>query len=101
MKFGIEPLLENGLIGYSLVRSAGYAIEYGLLTTASKYIPSIESPVPSGPLSAGAHRTIERETIDLFRRDSENILHGIYPASVLKPESPFRHLLRLPRIIAD
>lgn len=38
---------------------------------------------------------------ELLRRDTENILAGIYPVSVLKPEAPLKHMLRIPKMFRE
>lgn len=37
----------------------------------------------------------------LYDQDADNILNGLYPASILLEDSPVRHYLRLPQLIAD
>lgn len=43
----------------------------------------------------------QTEANKLIWQDSQNIIKGIYPISVLKPESPIKHLLRIPNILWD
>lgn len=46
-------------------------------------------------------KTSRLELHALLRADAENIAAGIYPASVLKPESAFKHLSRIPKLVID
>lgn len=46
-------------------------------------------------------KTSRVELLRLLKSDAENIAAGIYPASVLKPESAFKHLTRIPKLFFD
>lgn len=46
-------------------------------------------------------KTSRVELLKLLRSDAENIAAGIYPASVLKPESALKHLTRIPKLFID
>lgn len=49
----------------------------------------------------GLLKISRNELLKLLRSDAENIAAGIYPASVLKPESAFKHLTRIPKLFID
>ncbi len=42
-----------------------------------------------------------RKHIEVLQKDAERIAEGVYPFEVLKPESPFAHLMRLPKLYQD
>src|SRR5690348_14315512 len=89
----LENILDLPLITYSHARSLGFATEFFLLNSLSRLVPgskqalsSEEYRTYSGPIRTELHR--------LFRNDVANIRQGLYPISVLKPESPGEHLRR-------
>jgi len=82
---------------YSSARSALFSLEY----TALNMLQNLYPGQGRAEISLKTAREIRAEIQKLLRRDSANIAKGMYPAAVLKPELPSRHLLRLPRIISD
>ena len=38
---------------------------------------------------------------EILRRDVENIQNGVYPVDVLMPESPLKHILRIPKMFLE
>ncbi len=46
-------------------------------------------------------KTSRVELLKLLRSDAENIAGGMYPASVLRPESAIKHLTRIPKLFID
>lgn len=90
-----SPLVEFPLLAYSGVRSAHYAAQYHLLNAFAGLSPSTQA-AETVPITA-----ILNEHIRLLRNDVANIQAGLYPASVLQPESPIDHVLRMPRLVAD
>jgi ubiquinone/menaquinone biosynthesis C-methylase UbiE len=92
-------MLELPLIAYGAARAACYTFEFTALNLLSVLLPSGGRP---GRESGSATRAaIRKEILALLRRDSEHIARGIYPLTVLTPESPLAHALRIPRILAD
>lgn len=93
------PYQDKITLGYSLARSAGFAAQQWTLpliefvTTGAKKTPK--------DLELRKLRLAYRELFRLLKKDSENIVQGIYPVEVLKPEILSRHFLRFPRIIYD
>ncbi len=46
-------------------------------------------------------KTIQERLTEFLKEDIENIQQGVYPATVLLPESPLKHVRRIPRILTD
>src|SRR5688500_10284306 len=94
----MSSILEFPLMLYSTARSAGFTLQYQLLESIGTALP----PKRSNPrVKLNELLVLRKDLMDLLRRDSQNIVSGVYPVSVLKPESPFEHLLRFPRLLAD
>jgi SAM-dependent methyltransferase len=100
----MESLLELPLVFYSTARSAHFSLQFDVLNGLSRSLPSwmggARRDRGDKDLLA-AEREAQKELIELLKRDSRNIAAGLYPVSVLKPESPIKHWLRFPRIVAD
>lgn len=91
--------LKVSLYSYAYLRSALYTLE-GLMGPALELAVARKRPhlpVDDPELFKAAHLAL----FELIRRDTENILNGIYPVEVLLPENPIRHLLRLPEIFRE
>lgn len=99
MKERIEPLLDYPLMAYSTARSLVFSTEFYLLSLLQLPLPGAKKHLPE--LDVATFVEIRKASMELFKRDAENIRKGVYPLSVLKPESPVRHALRLPKIILD
>ena len=54
-----------------------------------------------GLMDVATFKQLQQELFGLLSKDCENIQQGVYPLSVLKPESPVAHLMRLPRVLWD
>jgi ubiquinone/menaquinone biosynthesis C-methylase UbiE len=94
-----DSLLTYPIFTYSAARSAFFAAEFQVLNSLQHLLPGARKYLePIEPETAAAAR---RETLELFRQDSQNIADGIYPPTVLIPESPVAHALRFPRILLD
>jgi ubiquinone/menaquinone biosynthesis C-methylase UbiE len=85
---------------------------YARLRTLAFTAERLTLPIIQTVLEQRAPRFLRTENPELFRaeresilrlltEDVENIRKGIYPLSVLTPESPRRHLLRIPRLFLD
>nr|WP_295905708.1 class I SAM-dependent methyltransferase [uncultured Bdellovibrio sp.] len=93
------PYQDKITLGYSLARSAHFAIQQFSLP-----IFEFLSTGKNKKLSALEPQRIKAAYTELFRllkKDSENIAKGLYPIEVLKPEKVTEHLRRYPRIIMD
>jgi len=100
-------VLDLPVYAYARARSAGFTLEYVLLQSLSYLIPGFLTggaakgmPKPP-PLDWKTLKAIREELLDLLREDSEHLAKGDYPLRVLMPESPLRHLKRLPLLLAD
>lgn len=104
----MEKGLELPLYAYSRARSASFTLEYLLLQSLSYLVPSAltggkPKPAKNENLPVNWERThrVRRDLADFLRQDSLKIAQGVYPLSVLYPESPIRHLKRIPQLVAD
>ena len=89
-----KELRKQSLEAFAFARSALYSTE-GLVGPAIEMVtkfrrPRLKSDDPKLFQSARA------SIFELLRRDVANITAGYYPAEVLMPESPIKHLLRMP-----
>lgn len=80
-------------------RSAGYVLQGQLLFGLAKLVFRHEKTAQNPDWQT--FLKIQRGVGDLLHRDAQNIAAGVYPASVLRPEHPLRHLQRVPRVIRD
>lgn len=93
------PYQDKVTLGYSLARSAGFAVQqlslpfFEFVTTGRRKSHHALEPQKM--------RAAYAELFKLLKRDSENIAKGCYPVEVLKPEKVAQHFLRYPRIIYD
>lgn len=94
-----HSIVEYPIMAYSLARSLGFTIENRLLYTLASVLPG-KQPRPPKPDRASIN-LIQRELNRLFQEDSARIAEGMYPASVLAPEAPWKHLARIPKLAAD
>ncbi|MBI3557009.1 MAG: class I SAM-dependent methyltransferase [Deltaproteobacteria bacterium] len=87
------------LYAFSTARSAVFSAEYLVLNSLKALMPGSEKySEKMDRATAFAARAAVQE---LLRRDAGNIAAGLYPAAVLKPESPLRHMGRIPKLLAD
>lgn len=92
-------LLENSTFLYSRARSLGFTAEYILLQSLAQIL---RGQAPSkASIDASLVARIRGEMTALLKRDSQNIAQGFYPIQVLEPESPIKHVLRIPQIVWD
>jgi SAM-dependent methyltransferase len=94
MELGRIPLLT-----YSRARTAGYTLERGALNWVARFIPNALDK--AAELGDETRAELQRSVDALLRQDAENIRHGLYPITVLAPESPVTHLRRLASIAFD
>lgn len=85
--------------GYSTLRSLHYFLQFQTLTRATYALPFIKGGPP--PLEKSQFEGLKKEIEKLVDQDSQNIVDGVYPASVLMPESFVKHAARLPRLFVD
>jgi ubiquinone/menaquinone biosynthesis C-methylase UbiE len=100
-RFGgkLGSMKTEALLSYSLIRSAFFTAE-GLLLPAIDFLVNRRRPkLLTDDLEL--LKASRLELLKLLKTDAQNIANGLYPISVLKPESAFRHLKRIPRLFID
>lgn len=85
---------------YSRARSLGFTAEFFLLNSLSFFLPHAKDEQPRQRDLRVLH-AIRADLQKLLKEDSLRIERGIYPLSVLKPESPLSHFGRYPRLLTD
>ncbi len=88
------------ILGYSAGRTLTYAAEFAVLIGLSKLAPVRNKRVWLKPEPLEVKR-VRGLLAELLKQDSENIVRGVYPLAVLKPESPFKHWVRYTQIALD
>jgi ubiquinone/menaquinone biosynthesis C-methylase UbiE len=95
---GLPSAFGLPLLAYSHARCASYLFELRAMTLFSGLWPGAKQPeLPEGVLLEKVYASMH----ELLRKDVARIESGVYPASVLWPESPLDHLKRLPWIAFD
>jgi len=95
----ISRFLKKPLLGYLRLRSSLYTVE-SLLGPAIELVVNQRKPVlPTD--RPELFREARSALLELFQRDVENIINGVYPIEVLTPESPLRHLRRIPKMFFE
>ncbi len=84
---------------YLNLRSAGFLVEFQTLSGVIRHLPLIGSAEPQK--NPELLQMVLHDVQDLFQQDAENIVGGLYPLQVLKPEPLLRHVRRLPKLLAD
>ena len=95
----LRSVLALPLRSYLTMRSLGFLAEFQTLSKVVKALPGTSVNMPER----------DKETLEflledvqkLFQEDAENIVGGIYPIEVLKPESITGHFKRLPKLLVD
>lgn len=87
------------LKGYSTLRSLNYFLQFQTLSRATFALPFMKNPPP--PIDKEKFDLLKSEIDRLVDQDSQNIIDGVYPATVLRPESVVKHAARLPRLFID
>src|SRR5262245_1200544 len=87
------------LYNYLRLRSLNYALQYGALLNLSRLLPWGKRHADS-TLGEG-QPYIKDSLLKLLREDADNIERGLYPISVLTPESPLEHARRIPSLLVD
>ena len=74
-----------------------------LLNAISSLLPGLPNSAreTSDLFDAELLKLLHSELVTLLKTDVGNIRKGVYPLSVLAPEKPLDHLLRLPKILLD
>lgn len=99
LKAQTKDLQKHGLEAFAFARTALYRTEamvgpaFELLFKGKR--PRLPIDDPQLFKTAGA------SIVELLRRDVANITAGYYPAEVLRPENPIKHLMRLPSMVLE
>lgn len=94
----LQPL-RKPLLTYAFARSAVFQVE-SLIGPAIEALVTRKRPrllTDDMKLFKAARRSIET----LLKKDVENIVNGLYPLEVLRPENPIRHVLRIPAMFRE
>jgi len=86
------------LKAYNRLRSLNYSSQFVALKLLESLLPGTAK---SKPPSKKVIEELRRSMTELLDQDAINIGQGLYPISVLRPESPAKHFLRFPRLIGD
>jgi ubiquinone/menaquinone biosynthesis C-methylase UbiE len=95
----IDDAFETALLGYSRARSLNYTAQFMVLNTLATLLPGFNEGKQH--LSSEAFGRLRSELLKLLKKDAHNIRKGVYPVSVLSPERPIEHVLRIPKLVWD
>jgi ubiquinone/menaquinone biosynthesis C-methylase UbiE len=95
----LKQLNSRLTLGFSLARSAVFTGEQLTLPILERILRGPKETAPF--LEKAQFQRAMTELFNLLKKDGENIAEGIYPAEVLKTESPFGHWRRFPQILFD
>jgi ubiquinone/menaquinone biosynthesis C-methylase UbiE len=85
--------------GFGIARGLHFLALHRALDAYTRYLSP--QPLRATPLGEAADRLVLDRILGVFKRDAENIAEGLYPARVLRPESPREHFSRLPELFRD
>lgn len=92
-------MLQSAAFTYSRARSLFFLTQFSLLNAVSHLVPFTRAPLAD--LTPDLLKALEKDLLDLLKRDAAHIAEGTYPMTVLRPESPLRHLRRVPSLVWD
>lgn len=95
----IQKIQNQSLEVFALARSALFRTE-AMVGPAVEFLMTRKRPRFAFD-DPKLFRTAGTALLELLRRDVANISEGLYPMEVLKPESPFKHLKRLPSMLFE
>ncbi len=90
-----KPVLQKGIFAFEWLRTATYLSQNIFLSTL------LQRERAADPRFAVNFKMMLKDLSSLLRKDSENIVNGIYPAQVLATEPASRFLKRFPKILMD
>lgn len=94
----LEQALDTAIFTYSRARSLGFTLEFLALNGLAGLLPGATPRIPLDPAVASL---IQKELSRCLFEDAQNIRKGVYPFSVLMPESVGDHFKRIPRLLLD
>ncbi len=98
-EFPFEKIQSQSLEAFAFARSALYRTE-AMVGPAVEFLMTGKRPrfaIDDPKLFRAAGASL----VELLRRDVANISNGLYPIEVLRPESPLKHLRRLPMMLFE
>jgi ubiquinone/menaquinone biosynthesis C-methylase UbiE len=95
----LNQLSEKIVLGYSLLRTTHFTLQQAVLPVF-EFLATGQTQKRPTEYTQNLKKILP-ELYELLKKDAENIAAGLYPADVLKPETPYKHFLRYPRIIFD
>ncbi len=94
-----ETISKNWPLAWSVARAANYTLQQRALPLIAY---AVNGKKPNRPPNEGEFiKYAYQEIFRLLQEDAENIKNGLYPKSVLKPENPFAHWLRVFDVLKD
>lgn len=98
----MEQALDTALLTYSRARSLGFTLEFFALTGLANLGPTgAKDDTAQLKLDPALVPVIQKELLECLLRDAQNMRKGVYPISVLMPETPLEHLKRIPKLLWD
>jgi len=94
-----EKVVEWGALGFGLGRGAHYFLQVRAFQLLSSFW--IPGGFPSRPGSIELRRKLIARVFEFIKEDSEHFANGTYPLSILTPENPISHALRIVRLMGD
>lgn len=95
----LKPLEDQLIWGYTLARTVAFTAQQATLPLFEYLLTGKTKARPKN--YAENLKAVFPDLLALLKSDAENIQKGLYPKSVLKPESYLKHLTRFPKIILD
>ena len=93
-----QNLKEAAIYGWSRARSLGFFAESLLLRGSARKLFGRRPPVE---LDRATILELDSRLRQLLKEDAAQIAAGLLPVSALKPEKPWSHLRRIPKLIGD
>lgn len=92
-------MIDKAIFGYSVLRSGLYFAESLPIVLLQKALKGSAQEMPEWPKER--LQLIDKKVRDFLLDDASQFQAGVYPLRLLRPESPFQHLTRFGRILAD
>jgi ubiquinone/menaquinone biosynthesis C-methylase UbiE len=89
------------IVGYSTIRTLHFSFQQKALNFFIRALPGHRDLIGVPDRSKEKLDTFRKNIQELYRQDTKNIREDYYPLSVLTPERPLAHALRLPKLFID
>jgi ubiquinone/menaquinone biosynthesis C-methylase UbiE len=96
----LDDVIEAAFLSYSRARSANFTLQFLVFNAISSLLPGVAHDRKQS-IDAKLIAQLKSEMLKLLKEDAHNIRLGVYPPSVLAPERPGKHLLRVPKLLLD